>query len=69
MTISDPDVLTQTGHEVLAAAQDRPGAAGRAVWALQATGRGTTTVSTRYGQPWEGGEKGSWTFTATVTVN
>ena len=33
------------------------------------TGRGTTTVSTRYGQPWEGGETGSWTFTATVTVN
>lgn len=69
MTISDPDVLLQAGHEVLAAAQDRPGAAGRAIWALQATGRGTTTVSTSYGRPWEGGEKDTWTFTANVTVN
>ena len=68
MRISDPDVLAQTGHEVLKAAADRPGAAGSEVWALQAIGLGTTTVTTRYGRPWEGGEKDAWTFTAEVTV-
>lgn len=68
MTISDPDVLAQAGHETIKAGADRPGAAGSEVWALQAIGLGTTTVTTRYGRPWEGGEKDAWTFTAEVTV-
>ncbi|MGI9125420.1 MAG: protease inhibitor I42 family protein [Mycobacterium sp.] len=67
MTISDPKVLAQTGHETVGAA-GQPGASGREVWVLQAMGRGTATVSTTYSRPWEGGEKDSWTFTAEVTV-
>lgn len=69
MQITDPKVLAQTGHETLGPSAQRPGAAGSEVWVLQAIGRGTTTVSTTYGRPWEGGEKDSWTFTADVTVN
>ncbi len=69
MRISDDTVIAQTGHEVIAPSNGRPGAAGNAVWALQAVGPGTATVSTRYSRPWEGGEQGTWTFTAAVTVN
>lgn len=68
MQISDPNVLVQTGHEAIAPRDSQPGAAGSEVWVLQATGAGTATVSTSYGRPWEGGEKGEWTFTANVTV-
>ena len=69
MQITDAAVMAQAGHEVLAPKAGRPGAAGREVWALQAIGPGTTTVSTTYGRPWTGGEKDAWTFTAEVTVD
>lgn len=69
MQISDPKVLTQTGHEAIAPAEGRPGAAGAEVWMLQAMAPGTATVSVAYSRPWQGGEKDSWTFTADVTVN
>ena len=69
MQISDPKVLAQTGHEAIAPKESMPGAAGSEVWMLQATAPGTTTVSTTYSRPWEGGEKDSWSFTADVTVN
>jgi inhibitor of cysteine peptidase len=69
MQITDAAVMAQAGHEVLAPTAGRPGAAGREVWALQAIGPGTTTVSTTYGRPWPGGEKDAWTFTAEVTVD
>lgn len=68
MQISDPEVLAQTGHEAVGPADGRPGGPGREVWVLQALSAGTTTVSTTYGRPWEGGEKDTWTFTAAVTV-
>jgi len=68
MQIADPKVLVQTGHEAVGPADARPGAAGREVWVLQATGSGSTAVTTRYGQPWPGGEQDAWTFTANVTV-
>ena len=41
---------------------------GTLVLSGSSTYAGTTTVSTRYGRPWEGGEKDTWTFTAAVTV-
>ena len=68
MQISDSDVLAQTGHEAVGPASGRPGESGREVWVLQAMSAGRTTVVTRYGRPWEGGEKDTWTFTADVTV-
>lgn len=68
LLISDPKVVAQTGHEVIAPKQSQPGAAGNEVWMLQATAPGNTTVSTTYGRPWPGGEKDSWVFSVNVTV-
>ena len=69
MQITNPAVLAQTGHEVLAPTTDRPGAPAREVWAIQAMAPGRTTLSTSYGRPWPGGEKDTWTFAADVTVD
>jgi inhibitor of cysteine peptidase len=68
MQISDPKVLAQTGHEVIAPTGTQPGAAGSEVWMLQAMAPGNTTVSTTYSRPWPGGEKDSWVFSVNVTV-
>lgn len=69
MDISNPKVLVQTGHEALTGGTDKPGAPGSEVWVLQAMAPGEARVSTSYSRPWEGGEKGTWSFTADVTVN
>lgn len=66
--IGDTSVLVQTGHAYVAPTGTQLGAPGTETWTFQALAAGTTTVVTTYGQPWEGGEKDSWTFTATVTV-
>ncbi len=68
LLISDPKVAAQTGHEVIAPEQGRPGAAGSEVWMVQAMAPGNTTVSTTYGRPWPGGEKDSWVFSVNVAV-
>ena len=68
LLISDPKVVAQTGHEVIAPKQGQPGAAGSEVWMLQALAPGNTTVSTTYGRPWPGGEKDSWVFSVNITV-
>ncbi|MFC1983316.1 protease inhibitor I42 family protein, partial [Chloroflexota bacterium] len=45
-----------------------PGTPGQEVWTFKALKKGTTTVFMEYSRPWEGGEKGEWTFNLTVTV-
>ncbi len=69
MLISDPEVMAQTGHEALPPVADRPGAPGKDVWVLQAMAPGNTTVSATYGEPWPGGDKDIWVFTANVDVS
>ncbi|MBM3157345.1 MAG: protease inhibitor I42 family protein [Chloroflexi bacterium] len=71
--ISDPNKLEQVKHEYVApqaGGDGAPlvGAAGKEVWTFKALERGTTTVAMEYSRPWEGGEKGVWTFVLTVTV-
>jgi predicted secreted protein len=44
------------------------GAAGGEVLTLRAGAAGTTTLLIEYGQPWEGGTKGTWTYQLSVTV-
>ena len=67
--ISDPAVLVQRDHYSAGPSDVRPpGTAGIETWSLQALAAGTTTVATSYGQPWPGGAKDAWTFTAAVTV-
>ena len=67
--ISDSSVLIETGREFQApGAGASEGAAGKEVWTFEAVKRGTSTVSMAYSRPWEGGEKGVWTFTLAVVV-
>jgi len=67
--ISDQTVLQQTDHRlVIPEAEGVVGAAGTQVWTFQALKKGTSTISMEYSRPWEGGEKGEWTFVLTVTV-
>jgi len=44
------------------------GAPGKEVWTFKALKKGTTKIAMEYSQPWEGGEKGGWTFNLTVVV-
>jgi inhibitor of cysteine peptidase len=67
--ISDQSVLQQTDHRFVSPeAEGVVGAAGKEVWTFNALKKGTSTVSVEYSRPWEGGEKGVWTFNLTVTV-
>jgi inhibitor of cysteine peptidase len=67
--ISDQSVLRQTDHRFVSPeAEGIVGAAGKEVWTFNALKKGTSTVSVEYSRPWEGGEKGVWTFNLTVTV-
>ncbi len=67
--ISDQTVLQQTDHRLVSPeAEGVVGAAGTQVWTFKALKKGTSTISMEYSRPWEGGEKGEWTFNLTVTV-
>jgi len=67
--ISDQTILQQTDHRFVSPeAEGVVGAAGTQVWTFQALKKGTSTISMEYSRPWEGGEKGEWTFNLTVTV-
>jgi len=67
--IGNPAVVLQTTSEYVAPeAQGMVGASGSQVWTFDALEKGTTSLSMEYGRPWEGGEKGVWTFELTVTV-
>ncbi len=71
--ISDQTVLEQTAHKVVApeAKGDEPpapGTPGQEVWTFKALKKGTSSVSMEYSRPWEGGEKGAWTFNLSVVV-
>jgi len=69
--ISDTGVLEQVKHEFIGPESEPPpppGTPGQEVWTFEALEKGTTTVSMEYSRPWEGGEKGEWTFNLTVVV-
>jgi inhibitor of cysteine peptidase len=67
--ISNPAVVQQIGHEFVSPeAKGVVGAAGKEVWTFKALKKGTSTVSLEYSRPWEGGEKGEWTFNLTVAA-
>lgn len=67
--ISEQTVLQEIDHRfVPPEAEGVVGAAGKEVWTFKALKKGTSTVSVEYSRPWEGGEKGEWTFNLTVTV-
>ncbi len=71
--ISDQTVLQQTDHklvppEVKGDKPPAPGTPGKEIWTFKALKKGTSTISLEYSRPWEGGEKGEWTFALTVNV-
>ncbi len=67
--IGDQTVLQQTAHEFIPPGEEGiVGAPGKDVWTFKALKKGTTEVSMEYSRPWEGGEKGVWTFSLTVVV-
>ena len=71
--ISDQTILRQMGHKFIAPEGEgdkppAPGTAGKEVWTFKALKKGTSTISLEYSRPWEGGEKGTWTFYLTVVV-
>jgi len=67
--IGDRTVLQQTSHEFISPEETGVvGAPGKDVWTFKALKKGTTEVSMEYSRPWEGGEKGAWTFNLTVVV-
>jgi inhibitor of cysteine peptidase len=67
--IGDPTVLQQSESNFLPPENEGlVGASGTQVWTFTALKKGTSTISMEYGRPWEGGEKGVWTFELTVTV-
>ena len=71
--ISDQTILQQTSHKFVSpeAKGDRPpppGTPGQEIWTFKALKEGTSIISMEYSRPWEGGEKGEWTFVLTVTV-
>lgn len=67
--ISDQTVVQQTGHEFIAPdTTGMVGAPGNEVWTFKTLKKGTSTIDLEYSRPWEGGEKGEWTFNLTVIV-
>ena len=69
--ISDSTLLKQEAHEFVGPESEPPpppGTPGVEAWTFQTLKKGTSTVSMEYSRPWEGGEKGEWTFTLDVVV-
>lgn len=66
--ISDQSVLQQTDHQYLPPTGGQAGAAGEEVWTFKTLKKGTCTIYLEYSRPWEGGEKGTWTFLLSVAV-
>ena len=67
--ISDPTVVQQTNHTRVAPENTgMVGAPGTEVWTFSALKKGSSTIDLQYSQPWEGGQKGAWTFKLSVTV-
>ncbi len=67
--ISDQAVVQQTGHEFVSPEnKGLVGAPGKEVWTFKALKKGTSTIAIEYSRPWEGGEKGEWTFNLTAVV-
>jgi len=71
--ISNQTVIEQTGHEFVSPEakgniSPAPGTPGQEIWTFKALEEGESAISMEYSRPWEGGEKGEWTFVLTVTV-
>jgi len=69
--IGDQTVLQQIDHRLETPEGQEPpapGSPGKEVWTFKALEEGKSSVSMAYSRPWQGGEKGEWTFDLTVVV-
>ena len=67
--ISNEAVIELKGEpEYIQPDEAYPGAAGFEQFEFKAKEKGECRVELEYGQPWEGGEKGTWKFILNVTV-
>ena len=69
--ISDSSVLQQEIHEFHGPESEPPpppGTPGLESWRFKALKPGTSTIHVEYSRPWEGGEKGEWTYTLEFVV-
>jgi len=69
--LSDTSILKQEVHEFSGPESEPPpppGTPGLESWRFQTLKPGTGTVYVEYSRPWEGGEKGEWTYTLDVVV-
>ncbi|MCK4387345.1 MAG: protease inhibitor I42 family protein [Dehalococcoidia bacterium] len=67
--ISDQTVLQPVDHKFVPPEKTGvEGAPGQETWTFKALEKGTSVISMEYSRPWEGGEKGAWTFNLTVVV-
>lgn len=65
----DSGILQEIENKyLLPQGEDIVGAAGTEVWVFRVRQKGTATINMEYSRPWEGGEKGEWTFKLTVVV-
>ena len=62
------NVVKEEDHDFEEPEESVVGAAGVELWTFEAFEKGTTEIQMEYCQPWEGGLKGEWTYTITVTV-
>lgn len=60
--INDPTVLQQVDHKYEPPETDLLGAAGKKIFTFKTLKKGVSTIHFEYSRPWEGGEKGEWTF-------
>ena len=72
-TISEFTIIEQTEHKYIEPVSENGqvpgvGASGKDVWVFKSIKQGTSEISLDYSRPWEGGEKGEWTFRLTVLV-
>ena len=70
--ISNPAVVEEAGmvYEEPASSGGSVlvGAPGIQTWTFKAAAVGSAEISLTYSQPWQGGEKGAWTYTLQVAV-
>ena len=70
--ISDVELVRQDHQEFTAPGDiddpPPPGTPGTHTWTFAAIQAGESTITFEYSQPWEGGDKNTWTVTLTVVV-
>ena len=69
--ITDQTMLEQLDRKFVSPESEPPpppGTPGQEIWTFKALKKGTSTISMEYSRPWEGGEKGEWTFVLLVVV-